>query len=138
MADGADRGQLSLPVVEAVVGALLVVGVTVAFGVGVPGPGRERAQLERYAGDAATALADTPTDDGDGPLVARTLASERSFDRRGDRLQRRADRLLPATVRFRLLTPYGTLGPPRPPGETVGSALVPTAAGNLTVEVWYG
>ncbi|MFB6304715.1 MAG: hypothetical protein ABEH47_06080 [Haloferacaceae archaeon] len=134
----ADRGQLSLPVVEAVVGALLVVGVTVAFGVGVPGPGREAAQLERYAGDTAGALADTPAREGDGPLVARALASERSFDRRRDRLRTQTDRLLPATVRFRLLTPYGTLGPPRPPGATVGRALVPTGAGNVTVEVWYG
>lgn len=132
------RGQLSLPVVEAAVGALLIVGVTVAFGVGVPGPGREAAQLERYAGDAAAGLADAPADAGNGPLVARALASEGSFDRRADRLRRRTDRLLPATVRFRLLTPYGTLGPPRPRGATVGSALVPTAAGNVTVEVWYG
>lgn len=138
MPDRTDRGQLSLPVVEAAVGVLLIVGVTVAFGVGVPGPGREAAQLERYAGDAAAALADTPAHGGDGPLVARTLASERSFERRDDRLRRRTDRLLPVTVRFRLLTPYGTLGSPQPSGATVGSALVPTAAGNVTVEVWYG
>lgn len=135
----ADRGQLSLPLVEAAIGVVLIVGVSVAFAVDVPGPGREEAQLERYADDAATALADAPArGDGEGPLVARALDSRGAFERRDDRLHRRAERLLPPTVRVRLLTPYGDLGPPRPPGARTGRARVATAAGILTVEVWYG
>ncbi|MFB6080357.1 MAG: hypothetical protein ABEJ81_05110 [Haloferacaceae archaeon] len=134
-----DRGQLSLPLVEAVVGLVLILGVSVAFVVDVPGPGRETAQLERYADDAATTLADAPVrGDEEGPLVARALDSQRAFERRGDRLHRRAERLMPPSVRLRLLTPYGALGPPRPPGVTTGRARVTTASGTVTVVVWYG
>lgn len=136
----ADRGQLSLPLAEAAVGVVLIVGVSVAFGVGVPGPGREEAQLERYAADAAVDLAETPvrSADEEGPLAARALESGEAFSRHRDRLRRRVDRLLPATVRVRLLARHGTIGPPRPPGATTGRARVSTAAGTLTVEVWYG
>ncbi|MFB6281951.1 MAG: hypothetical protein ABEH40_08030 [Haloferacaceae archaeon] len=136
----ADRGQLSLPVVEVAIGVVLIVGVSVAFAVDVPGPGREEAQLERYAEDAAAGLAATPVRaaDEEGPLVGRALESGAAFAQHRDRLRRRADRLVPPTVRIRLLTRHGTLGPPRPPGATVGRARLPTAAGTLTVEVWYG
>lgn len=135
----ADRGQLSLPLVEAVVGVVLIVGVSVAFVADVPGPGREEAQLERYADDVALGLADAPVrTDETGPLVARALASPDAFARHRDRLRRRADRLAPPTVRVRLLTPYGDLGPVRPPGVTTGRARMSTADGTVIVEVWYG
>lgn len=136
----ADRGQLSLPLAEAAVGVVLIVGVSVAFSVGVPGPGREEAQLERYADDAAAGLADAPVraDHVEGPLVAHALASHTAFVRSRDRLWHRAERLVPATVRIRLLTPYDDLGPPRPSGATTGRARVSTSSGTLTVEVWYG
>lgn len=132
-----DRGQLSLPVVEAVIGVILVLGVTVAFTAGVPGPSRERAQLERYAGDAATGLTDAPARAGDGPFLARVLTNTSTFRTHRDRLQSRADDLLPDTVLVRLRTPYGTVGPPRPPGTPVGTASAATVEGTVTVTVWY-
>jgi hypothetical protein len=132
-----DRGQLSMPVVEAVVGVVLVLGVVATFTVGVPGPARERAQLERYAGDAATGLSETPARTGDMPFLARTVTNATAFRIHRDRLRSRVDELLPDSVLVRLRTPYGTVGPPRPPDTPVGRATATTVEGSVTVTVWY-
>jgi hypothetical protein len=132
-----DRGQLSLPVVEAAIGVVLVLGVTVAFTVGVPGPDRERAQLERYAGDVARTFPDGGTP-GDRPLVERAFVDREAFEDEREALRDRAVALRPGGVRVRLVTPYGAVGPPRPPGVAVGRAALPTRAGAVRVEVWYG
>jgi hypothetical protein len=132
------RGQLSLPVVEAVVGVVLVLGVTAAFAVAVPGPGRDRAQLERYADDAATTLAGAPAEEGDGPFLARALASSSAFRGARSRLRERATAPLPGSVRVRVETPRGAVGPPRPPARPAGRATVTTAEGPVRVVAWYG
>lgn len=132
------RGQLSLPVVEAAVGVVLVVGVTAAFAVAVPGPNRERAQLERYAGDTATTLAETPADEGEGPFLARALASPSAFQRARPRLRNRSTAAVPGSVRVRVETPRGAVGPPRPPSRPAGRATATTVRGPVRVVVWYG
>lgn len=133
-----DRAQLSLPVAEAVVGVVLVVGLTAAFTAAVPGPATERAQLERYADDAATTLAGAPAADGSGPLLDRALGSERGFRESRPRLRDRTAGLLPGSVRVRLDTPRGSVGPPRPPDVPTGRATVTTVHGPVYVVVWYG
>lgn len=135
---GRERGQLSLPVVEAVVGVALVLGLTAAFAVGVPGPATERAQLEQYADDAATTLADAPAAEGEGPLLARALASRTDFRDARSALRNRTTGALPGSVRVRLETPRGSLGPPRPPDVPVGRATVTTVHGPVRLAVWYG
>jgi hypothetical protein len=135
---GESRGQLSLPVVEAVVGVALVLGLAAAFAVGVPGPATERAQLERYADDAATTLADAPAAGGEGPLLARALASRTAFRDARSVLRNRTTGALPGSVRARLETPRGSLGPPSPPDAPAGRATVTTVHGPVRVVVWYG
>jgi hypothetical protein len=132
------RGQLSLPVVEAVVGVALVVGLTAAFAVSVPGPATERAQLERYADDAGTTLADAPAPGGSGPLLAAALSSPDAFDDARPALRERTTGALPGAVRVRLDTPRGSVGPPRPPDVPAGRATVTTVRGPVRVVVWYG
>ena len=135
---GRSRGQLSLPVVEAVVGVALVLGLAAAFVVGVPGPATERAQLERSADDTATTLADAPAAEGEGPLLARALASPTAFRDARPVLRNRTTDALPGSVRARLETPQGNLGPPRPPGVPTGRATATTVHGPVRVVVWYG
>lgn len=136
--DRTSRGQLSLPVAEAVVGVVLVLGLTASFAVSVPGPATERAQLERYADDTGTMLADAPAADGSGPLLAAALASDEAFAASRDILRDRARRALPGSVRVRVVTPRGRVGPPRPPGVPTGRATVTTVNGPVRVAVWYG
>ncbi len=138
MRGDAARGQLSLPVAEAAVGVVLVLGLTAAFAVSVPGPATERAQLERYADDAGTTLADTPGVNGSGPLLAGALESDEAFAAASDTLRDRTRRALPGSVRVRVVTPRGSVGPPRPPGVPTGRETVTTVNGPVEVVVWYG
>lgn len=132
------RGQLSLSVVEAAVGVVLVMGVAAGFTVVSTGPPASTPQLDTLAHDAATVLASEPTEGGrDSRLTALARSSE-SFATTRASTRERLDRLLPTDVVFRVRTPHGTFGYPRPPTATVGSATVPTRYGSITIRVWYG
>jgi len=114
------------------VGVLLVFAVTTTFAVGVPPPTTDGAQLDAYAEDTATLLANEP-----GPTLDEVAASEAAFDAERDALADRAEGLLPAAVLYRIETPHGSLGYPRPAGVTAGVTRVGTPAGRVTVWTWY-
>ena len=140
-----DRAQLSLSLVEAVVGVLFVLGVTAAFSFGpTVAPARE-VQLDAYADGALTVLGgDAPanptagnaTTRGDSRLVAASR-SPVGFERERDALHNRTAAVLPPNVAFRLDTPHGSVGFDRPPGTPTGEASVVTTRGRVTLRVWY-
>jgi hypothetical protein len=132
------RGQLSLTVVEAAVGVLLVMGVAAGFTVASTGPTPSTAELDTLANDAATVLASEPTEGGRDSRLAELARSEESFAAVRPPARDRLGELLPADVLFGVRTPHGSFGYPRPPTATVGSATVPTRYGPVTVRVWYG
>jgi len=132
-----ERGQLGLPVVEAAVGVLLVLAVIAGFAFGTPHPDGAQRQLDAYARDTAAVLAaDAPRHAGSTRLEE-VAASRANFERERDALDRRVARVLPANCLYRVETPHGAVGYPRPPGVPVGSARVATANGAVVVEVWY-
>ena len=132
------RGQLSLSLVEAAVGVVLVLGVAAGFSVAVTGPVSATPQLDTLARDTVTLLGSTPTERGrDARLVALTR-SDRSFDRARTPARDRVRAALPDDVLFRVRTPQGSIGAPRPPTVTAGSATATTRYGPVTVWVWYG
>ncbi|QLC33707.1 hypothetical protein EFA46_005670 [Halarchaeum sp. CBA1220] len=133
----ADRGQLSLPVIEAAIGVVLVLAVVVGFTLGVPHPDGTERQLDAYAHDAATVLAEEPPRHGGATRLEEVSASAARFERERAALEARLTRVLPANCMFRVTTPHGTVGYPRPAGVPVGEATVPTAGGPVTLEVWY-
>jgi hypothetical protein len=138
MPEGANRGQVSLPVVEAAVGVLFVVAVASAFAFGThPGGVPREAQLDAYAADAATVLANEPPQHGDSTRLAELAASEAAFDRESAAFERRVDRILPDNLLFRVETPHGAVGDVRPSSVPTGRASVPTGGGRVTVWVWY-
>lgn len=133
-----DRGQMSLPVVEAGIGVLFVVAVATAFAFGVPDVGVSRdAQLDAYAQDAATVLNNEAPSHGESTRLAEVAASEDAFDRESDALERRVDRILPDNLMYRVETPHGAVGFVRPSNVLVGVAQVPTGSGSVTIWVWY-
>jgi len=132
------RGQLSLSIVEAVVGVVLVMGVAAGFTVVSTGPAASAPQLDTLAHDAATVLASEPSADGRDSRLTALARSTTSFATTRASTRDRLDRLLPTDVLFRVRTPHGTLGYPQPPTATVGSATVPTRYGPVTIRVWYG
>lgn len=135
---GDGRGQLSLSLVEAGVGVLFVVAVASAFAFGTPAGGIDQtAQLDAYARDAATVLANEPPQHGDATRLAEVAASADAFDRERAALERRVDRILPANLLFSVETPHGTVGHVRPSNAPVGVARVPTGNGRVTIRVWY-
>lgn len=132
-----DRGQLSLSVVEAGIGVILVFGVTSGFILGVPSPDTREVQLTAYANDAATVLA------GEGPRhqgatrLAEVSISSQTFEREQTALERRIGRILPDNLMFRVETPNGAVGYAKPAGVAVGRATVSTVEGEVTIWVWY-
>ncbi|WP_338741152.1 DUF7262 family protein [Haloplanus salilacus] len=132
------RGQLSLSVVEAAVGVLLVVGVAAGFTVGVtPTPSAEP-RLDALAHDTVTVLGSEPAAESDGARLVALARTQSSFEEVRGPTRDRIERLLPADTAFRVVTPHGAFGHPRPPGRVVGSATAPTRHGSVTVRVWYG
>lgn len=131
------RGQLSLSVVEALVGLVLVIGTVSAFALSPPAPATGEAQLDRYARDTLTVLrSDAPADDGRSRLAALTRSAG-SFEAEREAADRRIRSLLPAHLSYRVTTPHGTFGDPRPPaGRPVGRAHATTADGPVTLRVW--
>jgi hypothetical protein len=126
------RAQLSLTAVEAFVGALLVVGVAVGFAVGGGGAtADEGARLDAHAADGVAVLAA----EGDGNLTA--LARNGTFDRARAPARARLTGALPGNVLFRVVTPHGAVGYPRPADDPIGRASRVTIDGTVTVWVWY-
>lgn len=131
------RGQLSLTVVEAGVGVLLVFAVTAGFALGTPQPDTAEVQLDAYARDAAAVLAGEPPRHQAETRLAEVARSEAAFERERDALRRRVERILPDNLMFRVRTPHGSVGFPRPAGVPLGSARVTTPHGDVTIWVWY-
>jgi hypothetical protein len=132
-----DRGQLPMTVIEAALGLLLLTAVTFTFALGVPGPGTAERQLDTYASDAATILANEPPGHARQTRLGEVIGSPEAFDRERDALRRRVERILPANVMFRVETAHGTVGHPLPDGVPTGSATVATSGGEVTLRVWY-
>lgn len=132
-----DRGQLSISAVEAAIGVLLLFAATATFALGVPAPGAEEAQLDEYAGDAATVLSREPPRHGGSTRLAEVSRSRSAFERERDALERRTERILPENLMFRVATPHGAVGFQRPTDVSTGRATVPTPSGRVTIWVWY-
>lgn len=132
-----DRGQLPLTIIEAALGVLLLVGVTFTFALGVPAAPTKEAQLEIYAADAATLLANEPPGHAEETRLRELISSESAFEREGPELARRVERVLPPNLLFRVETEYGTVGHRLPDGVPTGTATVTTTAGTVTIRVWY-
>jgi hypothetical protein len=133
------RAQASITAIEAGLGVLLLVSVTLGFALGVPDdePAQRGAQLDTYAADAATLLANEPPRHADQTRLSEVAASADAFERERDALERRVDRILPANLLFRVETPHGSVGYPRPNGVQVGESTVMTTNGDVTLRVWY-
>lgn len=135
--DHEDRGQLSISVIEAGIGVLLVFAVAATFGLGLPDPGVREAQLDRYAADAGEVLANEPPRHGSTTRLAEVAASPARFERERDALHRRVDRILPDNLLFQVETPHGTVGYAPPDRVPIGESVVPTAHGAVRIRVWY-
>lgn len=132
-----DRGQLPLVIIEAGLGILLLVGLTFTFALGAPGAATHEAQLDIYAADAATLLANEPPRHAAETRLGELLSSESAFEREKTELTRRVGRVLPPNVLFRIETEYGTVGHRLPDGVPTGTATVTTIGGTVRVRVWY-
>jgi hypothetical protein len=131
------RGQLSLSVVEAGVGVVLVLAVATGFVLGVPPPDDRDARLEAYADDAATVLAGEPPRHRGVTRLSEVVRSPAAFARERAALDRRVDRILPDNLLYRVTTPHGSVGYRVPAGVAVGRATVITVSGRVTISVWY-
>lgn len=133
------RGQATVTVIEAGIGVLLLLALSLTFALGAPGGDdpTAQAQLDAYAEDTATILASEQPRHGDRTRLAEVTASEAAFGREADALERRIEEILPENVLFRLETEYGSVGHPLPNTVQTGTATVPTANGPLTLQVWY-
>ncbi len=132
-----DRGQLPMATIEAALGVMLIVGVSFGFALGVAPPDTRSPQLDTYASDAVTLLANEPPSHGGQTRLAEVAASEAAFEREADALERRVERILPANLMFRVETRHGAVGYPVPPDVETGVATVATGNGDVTVRVWY-
>ncbi|MBX0322046.1 hypothetical protein EGH21_03265 [Halomicroarcula sp. F13] len=131
------RAQLPLSLVEVALGAVLILGVALGFALGTPAPETRAPQLEAYAADTATILANEPPRHDGATRLREVVASERAFERERDALERRVARILPENVLFHVETPHGSVGTPVPRRFTTGTATVPTGFGTVRIEVWY-
>lgn len=131
------RAQLSLSVVEAGVGVVLILAVAMGFALGVAPPDDRETQLDLYAEDAATVLSGEPPRHGGATRLAEVVRSPDAFDRERAALRRRVERILPDNLMFRVGTPRGAVGFRKPAGVPVGAATVTTQFGDVTIWVWY-
>lgn len=131
------RGQLSLSAVEAGVGVLLVFAVTTGFVLGGTAAPRDDPQLDAYAGDLATVLANDAPRHGDATRLTEVTRSPSAFEREAAALDARVERVLPDNLMYRVVTEYGAIGYPRPDGVAFGVVRQPTPYGTVTVWVWY-
>lgn len=126
-----------MPAVEGALAVVLVLGVTAGFALGVDQPDAEKPQLDAYAEDATTILANEPPEHRGGTRLAEAAESAETFERERGSLERRVDRILPDNLMFRIVTDHGTAGFARPQDVTTGTATVTTINGPVTIEVWY-
>jgi hypothetical protein len=133
------RGQASITALEAGLGVLLVTSVLFTFALGVSnGEQRQReAQLDTYADDIATLLANEPPRHDDQTRIAELIGSSEAFEREKRELERRIERILPDNLMFRVETEYGTVGHPLPADVPTGETTVVTTNGDVTLRVWY-
>ena len=126
-----------MPAVEGALAVLLVLGVAAGFALGVGESDASDAQLDAYAEDAATILANEPPRHRGGTRLAEVTGSEATFDREKGALERRVGRILPANLMFRVETTHGWVGQRKPGGVRTGVATVTTVNGEVTIRVWY-
>lgn len=131
------RGQLPMPAVEGALAVVLVLGVAAGFALGVTGPDARDPQLDVYAQDAVTILASEPPRHRGGTRLAEVARSPAAFQRERGALERRVGRILPDNLMYRVETPHGAVGFPKPRGVTTGVATTPTRHGPVTIRVWY-
>lgn len=133
------RGQASVTAVEAGIGVLMLLSLTLVFAVGVPGEPTPMAQnqLDAYADDAATVLANEQPRHADQTRLAEITASEERFEREFESVHHRVEEILPPNVFYRIETAHGTVGHPLPRDVRTGSTTVPTTNGAVTITVWY-
>lgn len=131
------RGQLPLSLLEVAVGVILVLSVLATLALGVPGPDTQEPQLEAYADDAVTLLANERPEHAGATRLSEILSSSSAFARERDTLDRRLDRILPDNLMYRLETPHGAVGYPMPANVVAGRATATTAHGSVTLRVWY-
>lgn len=132
-----DRGQLPLSLVEVALGVVLVLGVTFGFALGVPAPDTREPQLDAYSEDAATILSNESPRHAGATRLAEVVRSNATFQRERGALRVRVDRILPDNLLFRVDTPHGSAGYAVPDGVATGQSAVTTAAGAVTIRVWY-
>jgi len=132
------RGQVSMPLVEAAVGALVILAVAGGFVVAGDGDARaaRTAQLDREAADALWLLAEEPF--AENRTLAGTLVAEEAFAGNRSVLQGRLVALLPDGAFFRLETPHGAVGQSQVDGVPTGEATRTTRYGRVRLRVWYG
>lgn len=132
-----DRAQEVLSVVEAGIGVVLILTVTLGFAFGVGSPAPDAAQLDAYARDALVILQNEQPRHVDRSRLRELTRSAAAFERERDAMTRRLERILPENVMFRLETRRGALGYPVPAGVATGTASVTTGRGTATIRVWY-
>jgi hypothetical protein len=135
MCERSGRGQVSLSLVEAVVGLLVVFAAASTFLVGLPETGAAERDLTVLAADGLSVLDATPATDNASRLAA-LGRSERSYARQSDATTAQLQELYPDGVRFRLETPHGALGRPLSTTGPVGRAVAWTPGGRVTLRVW--
>lgn len=133
------RGQATVTAIEAGIGVLLLLALSVTFVLGPPGGDdpAAQAQLDAYAEDTTTILASEQPRHGDRTRLSEVTASASAFEREADALERRIEAILPENVLFRLDTEYGSVGHPLPANVQTGTATLPTTNGPITLQVWY-
>ncbi|SDX59126.1 DUF7262 family protein [Halobellus clavatus] len=135
MAERTDRGQLATSLVEATVGALLLLSVVAGF-LWVPVGDAPDARLDRHAADALAVLdAEPPAGTGRSRLSA-ACRSPAAFATERTELAARLDAVLPAAAFGRLETPYGAVGPAPPAAVSAGTATRSTGRCVLSLRVW--
>ena len=115
----------------------MILSLTLGFALGPPAADTRAPQLEAYATDVATVLANEQPRHGGPTRLREVVASQAAFDRERGALERRVERILPENVLFRVETPHGAVGLARPRQTVTGTAVVPTGAGQVRIEVWY-
>ncbi|MGM0590012.1 MAG: DUF7262 family protein [Halobacteriota archaeon] len=131
------RGQLSLSLVETLVGVTLVLAVVSGFAADLPDQHARETQLNSDAADVSTLLTELqPRHDG-VTWLSEVSASEAYFEADADALESKTDGLVPDSLLFRVRTPQGDIGYPPPSQVPIGRATVTTLGGAVHVEVWY-
>lgn len=132
-----EKAQLSLSLLEVMLGVVFVFAVLLGIVLGVPSPDTRTVQLETYADDVATVLASEPSSHQESSRLTEFVRSPVTFERGSDELTRRIDRLLPNNLMFRVETSHGAVGYRIPSSTPLGTTTVTTTHGDVTIVVWY-